>query len=114
MTVDYFDFDFLDNQIDLYLAFCVYEFFSTFTYLNFIFHDFNNDYFGRLLVYEDNLLEETSKYDPKFFRYKTFLNKKYNKKILSNDLHTYFLTSTYFSFCLEFLKKRKKKNRIIT
>jgi hypothetical protein len=110
LTVDYFFFEFLELHNDLYFALCIYEFFVSFSYEDFRYHDINYEFFSKIKVYDDNKLLDVAKYDQSLFRYKTFLNIK-NKYWSKKELASYFLTSTYFSFSLKFL--RKKKNNIV-
>jgi len=76
LTVDYFFFEFFELHNDLYFALCIYEFFISFSYENFRYHDINYEFFSKIKVYDDNKLLEVAKYDQSLFRYKTFLKIK--------------------------------------
>src|SRR5436853_538844 len=68
--------EFLELYNDLYFALCIYEFFVSFSYEDFRYHDINYEFFSKIKVYDDNKLLDVAKYDQSLFRYKTFLNIK--------------------------------------
>lgn len=105
LLIDIFNYDFLNYQYDLYFIYCIYEFFNIFTFTNFVFHDLNFEFFNKILVYQDNFLDNAGLYDASFFRYKSVLKLK-KKEWCINE---YFLNHLYTSFCLDYLKKKKKK-----
>src|SRR5437868_3319663 len=76
LTVDYFFFEFLELHNDLYFALCIYEFFVSFSYEDFRYHDINYEFFSKIKFYYDNKILDVEKYDQSLFKYKTFLNIK--------------------------------------
>jgi hypothetical protein len=87
-SMDFFNVDLLNLQDNLLFIYCIYEFYLDFN--DYLFNIFNYDFFSRSLVFLECNLPENHIVDIK----------PYN-----------FLTSTYFSFCLDFLNlKESKKN----
>jgi len=78
-SMDFFSVDLLDLQDNFLFNFVIYEFYLEFN--DYLFNYFNHTFFSKSLIYHDNCL-----------------------KIKSKDVKPFnFLTSTYYSFCLEYL-----------
>jgi hypothetical protein len=78
--MDFFSVDLLDLQENFLFILCIYEFYLDFN--DYLFNVFNSTFFSKSLIYVNEHLK----------------NKKKDIKQPFN-----FLTSTYFSFCLELL-----------